>query len=95
MPAKRLKKSQRTTWETHAAMIDRSAQVARRRAQDNPDNLRFAEMAATMQKAQKIFPQLRKAAVEQNEKKFELAKTRLGKVLAAYADPDLRMSDWF
>ncbi len=51
-------------------------------------------MDANMQKALKIFPQLRKAAVARDEKKFEAAKSRLGKVIVAYADPDLRMSDW-
>lgn len=94
MAEKRLKKSERTTWETHAAMIDRSAHLARKRAEQHPDNPRFAEMDANMQKALKILPQLRKAAVAKDEKKFEAAKTRLGKVIVAYADPDLRMSDW-
>ena len=89
-----MKISERTTWETHAAMINRSAKVARRRAEENPDNPRYAEMDANLQKAMKILPQLRKAAVNKDEKKFKSARARLGKVIVAYADPDLRMSDW-
>ena len=91
---KKLKKSERTTWETHAAMIDRYAKAVRKRATEHPENPWFIEMDANMQKALKILPQLRKAAMAKDERKFKAARTRLGKVMVSYADPDLRMSDW-